>query len=115
MEISGESPKQKVIYILPSTIVSSPMSRMSVLSQYRQPIVNMQVCFGENYQVKASFVDNIKIFEEDTIYLLPEQLRHVVDAEKILKVLRVPSSIFSNKVLDDIRRKVVIMQIQNPI
>ena len=115
MDKKTEPSKQKVVYILPSTVVSSAGSRMFVFSQYREPIANMQVHFGENYQVTSAFIDKIKVFEEDTIYLIPEQLRHVVNSQKIPKKLMVPSNIFAEKVLEDIRREVLVLQLRRPI
>ncbi|WP_090402398.1 hypothetical protein [Enterococcus malodoratus] len=63
----------------------------------------------------SSFLEGIKAFEEDTIYLIPEQLRHVINTEKVPKKLMVPSNIFSDNVLEDIRREVVVMQMRRPI
>ncbi|SES72618.1 hypothetical protein SAMN04487821_10262 [Enterococcus malodoratus] len=60
-------------------------------------------------------MEGIKAFEEDTIYLIPEQLRHVINTEKVPKKLMVPSNIFSDNVLEDIRREVVVMQMRRPI
>lgn len=112
---SEEYQKQKVMFILPSTVVSSPGSRMFVLSQYREPVNRMQEYFGNNYLVKSNFLDNIKKFDDDTIYLIPEQLRHVIDFEKISKRIMVPSSIFGDKVLEDIRREVAVLQMSRRI
>ncbi|MFR3684248.1 MAG: hypothetical protein ACLTXM_04315 [Enterococcus sp.] len=107
--------KQKVMFILPSTVVSSPGSRMFVLSQYREPVNRMQEHFGDSYLVKSNFLDNIKKFDDDTIYLIPEQFRHVVDLEKISKRVIVPSNIFGDKVLEDIRREVAVLQMSRRI
>lgn len=107
---SEEYQKQEVMFIFPSTVVSSPGSRMFVLSQYREPVNRMQEYFGNNYLVKSNFLDNIKKFDDDRIYLIPEQLRHVIDYEKISKRIMVPSSIFGDKVLEDIRREVAVLQ-----
>ncbi|WP_137663641.1 hypothetical protein [Enterococcus hulanensis] len=115
MNREQETEKQKVVYILPSTAVSAPMSRMFVLSQYREPLKRMQVCFGEQYLVKSDFSDNIKNFQDDTIYLIPEQFRNVLNMEKIAKGIMVPSNIFSDEVLNDLRRKVAVFQIRRPI
>lgn len=112
---SEEYQKQKVMFILPSTVVSSPGSRMFVLSQYREPVNRMQEHFGDSYLVKSNFLDNIKKFDDATIYLIPEQLRHVIDFEKISKQIMVPSSIFGDKVLEDIRREVAVLQMSRRI
>lgn len=110
-----ENSKQKVVFILPSTIVSSPGSRMFVISQYKKPINKMQECFGNSYLVKSNFLDNIKKFDDDTIYLIPEQHRHVIDIEKVKKRVMVSSSIFGDEVLEDIRKKVSVLQISRLI
>lgn len=107
--------KQKVVYLLPTTAVSSPMSRMYVLSHYREPVKRMQACFGAPYLVKSDFVDNIKKFEDETIYLVPEQFRKVLNMDKIAKHIMVPSNIFSDKVLDDLRREVAVFQMRKPL
>lgn len=110
-----ENSKQKVVFILPSTIVSSPGSRMFVISQYKKPINRMQECFGNGYLVKSNFLDNIKRFDDDTIYLIPEQHRHVIDFEKVKNRVMVPSSIFGDEVLEDLRKKVSVLQISRRI
>lgn len=110
-----EHSKQKIVFILPSTIVSSLGSRMFVFYQYKEPLKKMQACFGTRYLVKSNFLDNLKRFDEDTIYLIPEQHRHVIDFEKVKKWVMVPSSIFGDDVLEEIRKEVSVLQISRRI